>query len=221
MVFCFSGIDFKEIVDGYGAMFSPGDIILLSREVVGRVDMPAELNGSSQVIKDVAAYSRERSLIIVIAMQAEIGQRVFNSAMVIDKGRIMGVSDELTPCGEYEQGKVMRSYLTTMGKICIFIDSDLCYPQLWQSAMQGARYVFCLCSHFTDCGKLACARALACVTGKYVLCKFVDCGICVNALGKVQSIKWGRMSAFYLPMSLALGKNIRRKVRFVEERGEV
>ncbi len=50
MIFCFSDIDFDKVVEDYGAMISPNDILLFTREVVGLVDMPAELSGNTKVL---------------------------------------------------------------------------------------------------------------------------------------------------------------------------
>ncbi len=216
MVFCFSGIDFEDAICQYGEMFSPNDLILFSRNVLGTVDMPSQLNGKSDELRRLIEYGKEKEIIIIACMRAKIGGEYYNSAAVIDKGRIMGVSDELSPLGGYIGGNVMRSYVTSIGKICLYIDSDVCYPQLWQSAMKGCRYVFSLNSCKMDSQRLLSARSLANAVGKYVLCRFEDCGVCVNYLGGVESVKWGKMSAFYLPMTIARCKRL-DKIRFMEE----
>ena len=217
MIFCFSDIDFDKVVEEYGAMISPNDIILLTREVVGLVDMPAELKGKTSVLKDIATYSADREIIVIVAMRAKIGEKVFNSAMVIDNGRVLGVSDELNPQKGYIGSSTMRSYLTSRGKVCVFVDSDMCYPQLWQSALNGCRYIFNLNSVGADDERISCAKALAYASGKYVLCKFADSGVCINSYGKIESIKWGRMSAFYMPLTFAVGKTMKRRIKFVDE----
>ncbi|MCX4361978.1 MAG: hypothetical protein OSJ74_01135 [Clostridia bacterium] len=220
MIFCFSNIDFESIVEEYGAMISPNDILLLTREVVGLVDMPAELRGETQVFKDMAKYSKEKSIIIAAAMRARINERIFNSVILIDNGRILGVSDEVSPSKGYVGARTVRSYRTSRGKVCIFVDSDICYPQLWQDALQGCRYIFNINSAAADDDKISCARTLAYSAGKYVLCKFADSGVCVNSYGKIESVKWGRMSAFYMPLSLAVGKTVKGKLQFVEEKSD-
>ncbi|MDE6275373.1 MAG: hypothetical protein K2M75_02415 [Clostridia bacterium] len=219
MIFCFSDIDFDKVVEEYGAMISPNDILLLTREVVGLVDMPAELHGKSSIFRDIAEYSSDKEIIIIVAMRAKIGEKIFNSVMVIDNGCVLGVSDELNPQKGYVGSSTMRSYLTSRGKICVFVDSDVCYPQLWQSALNGCRYIFNLNSTGVDGDRISCAKALAHASGKYVLCKFIDNGVCINSYGKIESIKWGRMSAFYMPLTFAVGKAVKRKIKFVDEKG--
>lgn len=215
MVFCFSGIDFEEAIEGYGEIFSPNDLVLFTRSVLHTVDLPYELGADGGAFRRLIEYSASKEIIIVACMRAKIGNLYYNSAALIDKGRVMGVSDELNPLGGYVGGKVFRSYVTSIGKVCLFIDSDVCNPFLYQSVINGGRYVFSLNSCNMDSQRLLSARALANAFGKYVLCKFEDCGVCINSRGVVESIKWGKMSAFYLPMTLAKGKE--GEVKFVEE----
>ncbi|MDE7191057.1 MAG: hypothetical protein K2O35_01075 [Clostridia bacterium] len=218
MIFCFSDIDFDKAVEEYGAMISPNDILLFTREVVGLVDMPAELGGKTNVFRGIMEYSRDKGVIVVAAMRAKIGEKIFNSAMVIDNGRILGVSDEITPPKGYVGSSTVRSYCTSRGKICVFVDSDICYPALWQTALNGCRYIFSLNSSGTDNERISCAKTLAAASGKYVLCKFADSGVCVSSYGKIESIKWGRMSAFYMPLTFAVGRSVKGKIKFVEEK---
>ena len=128
MIFCFSDIDFERVVEEYGAMISPNDILLFTREVVGLVDMPAELSGKTCVFRGMVEYSQDKGVIIVVAMRAKIGEKIYNSAMVIDNGHILGASDEINPPKGYVGSSTIRSYATSRGKICVFIDSDICYP---------------------------------------------------------------------------------------------
>ncbi|MDE6474500.1 MAG: hypothetical protein K2L70_05310 [Clostridia bacterium] len=217
MIFCFSDIDFDKVMEEYGAMISPNDILLFTREVVGLVDMPAELSGKTSVFKGIIEYSRDKEVIVVVAMRAKIGEKIFNSVMVIDNGRILGVSDEVVPQKGYVGSSTVRSYCTSRGKICIFVDSDICYPTLWQSALNGCRYIFNINSTGADNEKISCAKTLANASGKYVLCKFIDSGVCINSYGKIESIKWGRMSAFYMPLTFAVGRSVKGKIKFVDE----
>ena len=220
MIFCFSDIDFDKVVEDYGAMISPNDILLFTREVVGLVDMPAELSGNTSVFKGIVEYSRDKEVIVVVAMRAKIGKKIFNSVMVIDNGRILGVSDEVTPQKGYVGSSTVRSYCTSRGKICIFVDSDICYPALWQSALNGCRYIFNVNSAGADNEKISCAKTLANASGKHVLAQFCDAIVCISPYGKIDSVKFGRMSAFYLPLSLNKGRLIDRKIKFVEECGD-
>ena len=219
MIFCFSDIEFESVVEEYGAMISPNDILIFTREVVGLVDMPSELSGRTQVFRGMVEYSGDKGIIIVVAMRAKIGEKIYNSAMVIDNGHVLGVSDEISPQKGYVGSSTIRSFMTSRGKMCVFVDSDICYPQLWQSALDGCRYIISLNSTCCDFERISCAKTLARATGRYALCKFADSGVCINSYGKIESIKWGRMSAFYMPLTFAVGRAVKGNVKFVEEKG--
>lgn len=216
MVFCFSGIDFEKAVSEYGTIFSPNDLLLFTRSVLHTVDMPSQLGDNGAELRQLIEYSAEKDVIIIACLRAKIGAYYYNSAVLVDKGRVMGVSDELNPLGGYIGGNTFRSYITSIGKISIFVDSDILNPILYSGGTQNSRYIFSLNSCKMDSQRLLSARALANWAGKYVLCVFEDCGACLNCRGGVESIKWGRMSAFYLPMVISK-INRTQKVKFVEE----
>ncbi|MDE6758933.1 MAG: carbon-nitrogen hydrolase family protein [Clostridia bacterium] len=220
MIFCFSDIDFDDVVEDYGALISPNDTVILSREITGVVDMPAEFNGNSHIFRDMIVFSKDKEIILIVSMRAKIGDRLYNSVMLIDGGKVFGVSDEIYPIKGYEKGSVVRSYLTSRGKICIFVDSDICYPQLWQSCFENCRYIFSMNSIPINRERITCAKTLARVSGKHVLAQFCDASVSINCYGRIESIKLGRMSAFYLPLSLTKGRILDRKIKFVEERGD-
>ncbi|MDE6372406.1 MAG: hypothetical protein K2L61_02570, partial [Clostridia bacterium] len=69
----------------------------------------------------------------------------------------------------------------------------------------------------TDNERISSAKTLANASGKYVLCKFLDSGVCINSYGKIESIKWGKMTAFYLPLTFAVGRTVKSKIKFVDE----
>ena len=220
MIFCFSDIDFEDVVENYGALISPNDTVILSREITGVVDLPAELNGSSHIFRDMIILSKDKSIILVASMRAKINDRLYNSSILIDNGRVLGVSDEIFPIKGYEKGSIVRSYLTSRGKVSIFVDSDICYPQLWQSCFESCRYIFSLNSIPINRERITYAKTLARASGKHVLAQFSDASVSINCYGRIESIKRGRMSAFYLPISLVKGRIVDRKIKFVEERGD-
>lgn len=220
MIFCFSDMDFDEVIEDYGALISPNDTVILSREITGIVDLPAEYDGESHIFRDIMTFSKDKSITLIVSMCAKIGERLFNSAMVVDKGKVLGVSDEIFPLKGYERGNVVRSYLTGRGKVCLFVDTDICYPQLWKGCFSGCRYIFSLNSVPLNRERIASAKTLANASGKHVLAQFCDASVCISPYGKIDSVKFGRMSAFYLPLSLTKGRLIDRKIKFVEECGD-
>lgn len=217
MVFCFENTTVDKVVSEYSGIISPNDILVLSQSVAGRVNLPDELKGKSDVLLKLASFSARKQVIIIAAMLAETANRIYDSAVVIDKGRIMGVSDCIFPCGEgLHGGGVSRCYMTSMGRVSVFVGKDVCYPELWSYAC-ASRYIFCLCADKADSKVVLCVRAFALFSGKYVLAAFDGSKISITPYGAIDSIKNGSMSAFYLPMSLANGKKLSKRVRFVRE----
>ena len=220
MIFCFSDIDFDDVVEYYGALISPNDTVILSREITGVVDLPAERGGYSHVLRDMIVFSKIKEIILIVGMRAKIGERFYNCALLIDSGSVLGVSDEIFPMKGYEKGHVFRSYLTSRGKVCLFVDSDVTYPGLWQSCYSSCRYVFSLNSIPINKERITCAKTLAIASGKHVLAQFCDACVSINPYGKIESVKRGRMMAFYIPISLNKGHIVDRKIKFVEETGD-
>ncbi|MDE6614098.1 MAG: hypothetical protein K2K24_01170, partial [Clostridia bacterium] len=112
MIFCFSDIDFDDVVEDYGALISPNDTVILSREITGVIDLPAEHGGYSHVLRDMIVFRKIKEIILIVGMRAKIGERFYNCALLIDRGQVLGVSDEIYPIKGYEKGSIVRSYLT-------------------------------------------------------------------------------------------------------------
>lgn len=217
MVFCFDNTDIDEVTADYNGVVSTGDILVLSPCVAGRVNLPDELKGTSDVLLRLARFSKNKQVIIVAGMTAETANKKYESAVVIDRGKILGVSDCINPKEDgISSGSALRRYATSMGKLCVFAGGDIRYPELWEFA-STSRYVICLSGGKTDTEALVCARAFALYAGKYVLAVFGGSKVCITPYGALESVKTGNMTAFYLPMSLAKGKKLSKRVKYVEE----
>ncbi|MDE6614232.1 MAG: hypothetical protein K2K24_01865, partial [Clostridia bacterium] len=82
------------------------------------------------------------------------------------------------------------------------------------------RYILSLYSIPINKERITCAKTLAIASGKHVLSQFCDACVSINQYGKIESVKRGRMMAFYLPISLNKGRIVDRKIKFVEETGD-
>lgn len=216
MVFCFDNTGIDEVIADYNGLVSTGDVLVLSFDVAGKVNLPDELKGKSDVLLKLAAFSKRKQVIIVAGMTAETASKTYESAIVIDKGKILGVSDCINPqTSKIAGGVAFRRYATSMGRLTVFVGGDARYPELWGFA-DKSRYVICLCKDNTD-GLLACARALAVYLGKYVLAVWGESKVCITPYGAISAVKTGVMTAFYLPMSLATGRRLNKRIKYVEE----
>lgn len=217
MVFCFDKTSVDNVTDDYNGVISTGDVLVLSPCVAGLVNLPDELKGKSDVLLKLAKFSKRKQVIIVAGMTAQTASRTYESAVVIDKGKILGVSDCIVPeRQDIHGGSALRCYVTSMGRLTVFVGGDIRYPELWGFARKS-RYVICLSDKKADNAALVCARAFAVYAGKYVLAAFDESKVCITPYGALESIKSGKMTAFYLPMSLATGRKLQARVRYVEE----
>lgn len=217
MVFCFEEMTIEDIQKEYSGIVSQNDILVLAKSVAGRVDLPKELKGKSDMILRLAKFSLQKQITLLANIEACIGEKVYDSVIVIDKGKILGVSDCINSEDKaIKGGNALRCYMTSMGRICVFVGGDICFPELWSFA-EGSRYIISLIDRHIDSVIISSAKALAVYLGKYVLICGNTTKICINPYGKIESIKNGRMTAFYLPMSLALGKKLGKRIQFVEE----
>lgn len=207
----------EDIQREYSGIVSPNDILVLAKSVVKEVDLPKELKGKSDIILRLAKFSLQKQITVLSHVDASIGDKTYDSVIVIDKGKILGVSDCINPDDKaIVGGSALRCYMTSMGRICVFVGEDILYPELWHFA-RGSRYTVCVSDGETDNSALASGRALATYLGKYVLLSGKENSVSINPYGKIESIKTGKMTAFYLPMSLALGKKLSRRIQFVDE----
>lgn len=217
MVFCFEDMSVEDIQMEYSGIVSPNDILVLAKSVVKKVDLPSELKGKSDIILRLARFSLQKQITVLSHIDASIGDKTYDSVIVIDKGKILGVSDCITPKDKrLRGGNAFRCYMTSMGRICVFVGEDILYPELWHFA-RGSRYTVCIGDGENDNAVLSSGKALATYLGKYVLLSGKDNSISINPYGKIESVKNGKMTAFYLPMSLALGKKIGKHIQFVDE----
>lgn len=216
-MFCFDNTSVDCVTRDYNGIISTGDVLVLAPSVAGRVNLPDELRGTSDVLMRLAEFSKRKQVIIAAGMLAETGNKTYESVVVIDRGKILGVSDCIASARRgVSAGVALRRYATSMGKLAVFVGGDVRYPELWNFASAG-RYVICMCGGKAESDTLVCARAFAVYAGKYVLAVFDDSKVCITPYGHLESVKQGNMTAFYLPMSLATGKKLTGRVRFVEE----
>ena len=100
------------------------------------IDLVRELEGEDDVLKRLALYSRDRQITIVAGIEASIYRRKYLSAVVIDKGKIMGISDMTHESDEgniYNLGSSYRVYKTSAGALGIVVGNDLFYPEVFRT----------------------------------------------------------------------------------------
>lgn len=184
MLLCLSAIPLS-IALGYAEDYRP-DILCLHRSIVGRVDLRAELRGESRVIAPLMRLSAKHGNLIVAALRATVDDGEYNSAIVIDHGKVLGVSDQIRAPRSMRNGTCMRCYRTSFGTMGVILSDDVRSPQLWH-ALSRARSDFIVMMDekvFDEDRDNAFLQCLSYCCGREVYAHFCDVSKRYNCFGK-------------------------------------
>lgn len=120
-------------------------LVIMGYGVVKKLDLVKELNGETNVLRAVAYLSRSKNSVFIVGVYAELYGKDYVSAAVLDKGRILGISD-MTHYAEKDReislGSSYRIYSTCLGKIGVTVGSDVFYPEVIRSiTLRGADFI--------------------------------------------------------------------------------
>ena len=107
------------------------DIAVFGFNGLGLVSYKKELNGETEYFQDVAKLSRQIASVVVCGCDTDTYGVFRHSAVVADKGKILGVTDmsHALDDGEFVAGGNFRVYDTSAGKIGIIVAEDLFFPE--------------------------------------------------------------------------------------------
>ncbi len=88
----------------------------------GKISLSEELKNPI-ITKKLAQLSARRNLLLFVNFVAEVEEKQYLSVMVIDCGKILGVSDCLTDTN-FSRSSRQRIYSTTVGKAGVIVASD-------------------------------------------------------------------------------------------------
>ena len=101
----------------------------------GEISLTEELN-QPIIFKQLCKLSKESSIILFFHFVALIENKKYLSVMVIDNGRIIGVSDSIT-AKEFCSAKRQRIYMTSKIKAGIVVDEDIFHTDSVSSLYQN------------------------------------------------------------------------------------
>ncbi len=122
------------------------DVVLCSFQGLGEVSYERELKGETGLFEDVALLSREGQNVVVCGCYTDARGIRRKSAVVAERGRILGVSDMVNRIdgGEYRGGAGIKIYDTSVGKLGVVVAEDLYFPQVMQTlSVCGAEVALC------------------------------------------------------------------------------
>ena len=107
------------------------DVLVFGFNGLGLVSYKKELGGETEYFQDVAKLSAELSTVVICGCDTDIYGAFRHSAVVADKGKILGVTDMAHSPDESEfvAGGNFRVYDTSAGKIGIIVCEDLFFPE--------------------------------------------------------------------------------------------
>ena len=110
------------------------------------ISLDDELKGTSSVLRSICHISRQSSLLYILPCQLSIGEKLYNSAVVVENGKLIGTTD-MTHSSEdrYALSSVFCVHQTRYGKIGILIDEDVSYFECGRIlSLMGAEILLCL-----------------------------------------------------------------------------
>ncbi|MBQ9117839.1 MAG: hypothetical protein IJY11_01395 [Clostridia bacterium] len=109
------------------------------------VEYEEELNGKTHLFEDVASLSKRTSGVVVCGAKTKAYGQMRNSAIVAQKGKILGVADMTRSIGdEVVCGAPLKVFDTVAGKIGVIVADDLYFPETAHSLTEcGADTLVC------------------------------------------------------------------------------
>ncbi len=113
------------------AEVSGSSLIVFGYNGMGLVSYKKELSGETEYFQDIAKLSKQLSSVVICGCDTDTYGVFRHSAVVADKGKILGVTDMVHAIddSEFVAGGSFRVYDTSAGKIGIILGEDLFFPE--------------------------------------------------------------------------------------------
>ncbi len=184
------------------------DLVAFGFNGLGLVSYKKELGGETEYFQDVARLSRQLSSVVVCGCDTDTYGVFRHSAVIADKGKILGVSDMAHSIGdsEFVAGGGFRVYDTSAGKIGLIVAEDLFFPESARVlALCDADVIICLFKSLEDLIPQIMLRAGAFANG-------VAMGLCAKNYAVVSDVRGNiaaASSADFLRVDLKIEKDYR------------
>lgn len=107
------------------------DLVVFGFNGLGLVSYKKELSGETEYFQDVAKLSKQLDSVVISGCDTDTYGVFRHSAVVAEKGKILGVTDMTHSVDESEfvAGGSYRVYHTSIGKIGVLVGEDLFFPE--------------------------------------------------------------------------------------------
>ncbi len=121
------------------------ELLLFGFEGMGEVSYEKELKGESNFFEEGALLSKRETNLLVSGCVTNSRGRLRKSALVVENGKILGVSDSLYAVdGAYQSGAELKIYQTKLGKMGVLVGEDLYFPEAARAlSLCGCDFIVC------------------------------------------------------------------------------
>ena len=126
---------------------SGSDLVVFGFNGLGLVSYKKELGGETEYFSDLARLSKELNAVIVSGCDTDTYGVYRHSAVVADRGKILGVTDAVYSVDESEfvSGGGFKVYETSAGRIGIIVEKDLFFSESARIlSLTGADVIVCV-----------------------------------------------------------------------------
>lgn len=152
------------------------DIVCYPLSALGEVSYECELKGETSLFETVAMRSKMLRCTVVGGCYTDARGIRRKSAVVAERGRLLGVSDLVNRIdgSAFGAGAGVKVYETAAGRLGVVVGEDLYFPKVMETlSLSGADAVLCLFEELSEGLELTLIRAHAFFYGLPVaLCAF-------------------------------------------------
>ena len=156
------------------------DVLLFGFNGIGEVSYEKELKGESGFFADVALLSKVGQNIVVSGCITDTRGVKRKSAVVAEKGKLLGVSDMLNAVdGEVNCGAALKIYDTSIGKMGVVLAEDVFFFEVMKAlSVCGCDFIVCPFGAVADSFLTVLLRAYAFCSGiPIALCGVEYCAL--------------------------------------------
>lgn len=191
MVYSLADMDLEEFWLGYCAVIGVGDMAVLDRRIVGRIDLDKEQD--AEIASRLALLSKEKQIVLLVPIRLSWQGENCNSVIVWDRGKVVGVVDEISPVGKYDSGEGVSVLSTSKGNLAVVVENDLYYAQVAELLSRvEVRYVVYSSAKPCTSNAVGVLRALSIYLGCKCYGCMSDLSVEING-GEVADVEVGKL----------------------------
>ena len=133
MLYCICRIPPEQALGHAFAHVKRGDTVCLHRSVVGRLDMRKELDGEQETVAALMRLSAITRSAVFCAVRAIVDDDRYDSVIAFENGKLLGISDRISPRAGFSEGNSLRCYDLHFGRTGVLVGRDFEYPELWRA----------------------------------------------------------------------------------------